>query len=333
MVRWAVLLVGLAAACGDEPVGDPACVSKCNGTCTNVLWDTNNCGVCGTKCTPGTPCNQGKCDGWHPGLTACSGSVVDVQSDSNNCGTCGPKCDTASFSFCTAGECRCATGYTSCSGKCVNLNNDPNNCGNCGTSCGGPCSYGKCVECPGLTVCFDYCVDATGDNNNCGMCGRRCDTANGLACINGKCSCVGSLTECAGKCVETDHDNNNCGVCGKQCSPGEGCVGGVCALPVVALQINCPQTSLPSGSSMQCMATGVLPGGSPVTLTGAVTWSTVNNGACAGAGGTISNGAPGTQPNGTFTAVTAGCMSDVSASYATGGTPIKSNTFTVMVTN
>jgi hypothetical protein len=84
---------------------------------------------------------------------------------------------------------------------------------------------------------------------------------------------------------------------------------------------------------MQCTATGVSPGGSLLPLTNVVTWSAVNHGACAGTAGTISNGPPSTQLIGTFTAVTAGCTSDVTASYtAAGGAQIKSNVFTVTVT-
>jgi hypothetical protein len=110
-----------------------------------------------------------------------------------------------------------------------------------------------------------------------------------------------------GKCLDITKYTETCGALG---------------VPVVT----CPYTSLAADSSMQCEATGVLGNGSPATLTDAVTWSAVNNGSCADTAGTMSIGL--------FIAQTAGCKSDVSASYtAAGGTQIKSNVFTVTVTN
>jgi hypothetical protein len=83
---------------------------------------------------------------------------------------------------------------------------------------------------------------------------------------------------------------------------------------------------------MQCTATGLLQNGATVNLTTIVTWSTANNGPCAADAGIVPP--TGTGPAGTFTAVTAGCKSDVSASYTpVGGTTIKSNIVTISVTS
>jgi hypothetical protein len=107
----------------------------CETTTTN---DVNNCGGCGTKCTPGANVT---------GVT-CAASACKVTS--------------------------CAAGFADCNGifadGCeVNLNTDANNCSKCGMKCGGnvPCVAGACgaVCDPATAVAFNghcYYLDGSG---------------------------------------------------------------------------------------------------------------------------------------------------------------------------
>jgi hypothetical protein len=58
----------------------------CDGVCTFLNNDPNNCGVCGNVCGQATPyCSGGQC--WD---SACGGA--DLNWDSSNCGRCGNVC-------------------------------------------------------------------------------------------------------------------------------------------------------------------------------------------------------------------------------------------------
>ena len=46
---------------GDEPC--PGGETRCNGVCTDVMWDANNCGACGVVCPPQFGCAWGVCEG------------------------------------------------------------------------------------------------------------------------------------------------------------------------------------------------------------------------------------------------------------------------------
>ena len=76
----------------------------CNGACTSVSSDPNNCGACGNVCSASTPvCIQGTCGNCGPGSTNCGGFCTDMTFDNANCGGCGIVCP---------------DGY-SCQGSCV----------------------------------------------------------------------------------------------------------------------------------------------------------------------------------------------------------------------
>jgi Stigma-specific protein, Stig1 len=124
--------------------------SCCNGTCTAVNSDPNNCGACGNVCPGSSPsCNQGVCiaNGCAAGLTSCGGFCVNTNADSKNCGTCGNVCS-ASTPHCDHGICSenapCPVDQTRCFGVCHDLTNE-------NTFCGTTCQ--NAVVCPIFTIC------------------------------------------------------------------------------------------------------------------------------------------------------------------------------------
>lgn len=80
---------------------------ECDGTCTNVRWDPDNCGACGNMCLPLAPyCNEGECSRCPPGLTECGLFCQDLLNDPSNCGNCGYECGL--YQSCVAGRCETA---------------------------------------------------------------------------------------------------------------------------------------------------------------------------------------------------------------------------------
>src|SRR5207247_2347909 len=68
-----------------------------NGCETNLNTDLNNCGACGTVCTPPANatavCSTGSCDFLcNSGLAKCNGACLDTSADINNCGACDHTC-------------------------------------------------------------------------------------------------------------------------------------------------------------------------------------------------------------------------------------------------
>src|SRR5438105_1976110 len=139
---------------------------RCNGVCTDVTHNRENCGACGTVCSPSEQC------------------LPDV----NNVPKCTP--------FCAAGQTACAQaggGFI-----CENLTNDRVNCGTCGNVCaqGKVCTPpaagqpGQCAtECvPGLSNCSGNCLDLNTDDASCGACGHAC--GSGEHCVGGTCSII-----------------------------------------------------------------------------------------------------------------------------------------------
>jgi hypothetical protein len=79
----------LCGSCGNY-VCCPTGTACCNGTCTSLDSDRNNCGACGYVCPASAPlCNQGACYDCPPG--------TDFSWDSNNCGSCGNVCPSGTF--------------------------------------------------------------------------------------------------------------------------------------------------------------------------------------------------------------------------------------------
>src|SRR5690349_18356494 len=90
--------VSIAVDDGSCPMG----TASCNGVCTDVFNDPNNCGACGNVCMAPATCQFGSCQiACPPGTANCNGVCTDVFSDPNNCGGCGVQC--APGNACTMG--------------------------------------------------------------------------------------------------------------------------------------------------------------------------------------------------------------------------------------
>jgi hypothetical protein len=207
-------------ACNNMCRADQDC---CDGVCTDVTSDPNNCGTCGHVCNT---------QGQEPTASDCTNSYC-------TCGT-GPEC--------TGGE-------VCCGASCRDLNNDPSNCGSCGRKCaeGEACNNGTCECAPGVTCganeacCNGTCVDTSSDDQNCGTCDNVCE--NGNTCNNGQCNCNGEICEggslpgqdpvcCSDGCVvysfgmddpmQLFNGVKNCGSCDNDCPMFTPCFAGEC---------------------------------------------------------------------------------------------------------
>ena len=117
----------------------------CDGVCTDILTDSNNCGACGEACTSALA------------LNCCDGGCVNLLNSELHCGTCGTPCRAPGT--CNFGACSCPPGSAYCDGDCVEVREDPANCGGCGVVCpeGAPCEWGACVCPEGQSFCDDAC--------------------------------------------------------------------------------------------------------------------------------------------------------------------------------
>lgn len=198
------------------------CLAACKACNKDVSRLSGSCGsyVC---CAPG----QKSCDGY------CTDVKTDFQ-NCGSCGyTCGEP-DDYEYAACIEGKCEywCVDGADYCDGYCTPLNEDYENCGACGNVCTGStpyCNDGVCSQClPGLVACGSACVDLYADHNNCGACGNVCSGATPY-CIGGVCgNCPAGSTNCSGVCTNIAFDTRNCGGCGIVCQAGETCSGGIC---------------------------------------------------------------------------------------------------------
>lgn len=110
-------LPGLGPVCDCTPRGSEVCnglddncngvadegFERCNGACTSLASDDNNCGRCGVRCGGGTHCAAGVCSCPAGRPLACGGACVDPTGDPNNCGGCNRQC--SSSQRCSAGSC------------------------------------------------------------------------------------------------------------------------------------------------------------------------------------------------------------------------------------
>ncbi len=211
----AALVLGSAAACSSsEPGATPGSTSNgntgglmcataaerdCNGVCTNIATDSNNCGACGTVCGTGQDCQVATCV-CQGSLENCGGSCINTNANAANCGACGTAC--TGTQVCDRGTCsaECSVGLTNCNQGCTNPLNDPFNCGTCGTTCGAgqTCNQGACTCSDGSPVCNGVCTNVMNNTANCGGCGMAC--AVGQSCVAGSCQ-GGSVVTSTGATV------------------------------------------------------------------------------------------------------------------------------------
>ena len=204
----------------------PANQVCCNNVCLDpqdYQTDVQNCGGCGTVCTPpanATPvCSGGKCDfACNDRFTPCGNACVNEKTDKLNCGGCGVVCPTPAnaTAFCNGGQCdfACSPGFAHCVGGCCPAGQD--------------CCNGTCTQ--------------LGTSLNCASCGNTCadptpfcvETASGHVCS--PCPTSGQVYCPAGNPADTGHccsQNTQCcyfddGTLGDCCAHGMVCDHGVC---------------------------------------------------------------------------------------------------------
>lgn len=198
----------------------------CDGACTFVGTDPENCGVCGRRCAvdhavakcSGGGCTIGSCvapwDDCNKNDT--DGCEVDTSTDPKHCGACFSACTSSSGTpTCSASKCgvSCPTGLGDCdkdpkNGCEVDLTKDPKNCGGCGLTPAEVCN-GKDDDCDGKPDDGFDCVLGSGPvacTTSCGTTGSRTCSAT---CTLSTCAPPGESCnlvddDCNGKCDDLD---------------------------------------------------------------------------------------------------------------------------------
>jgi hypothetical protein len=140
----------------------------CGGTCSDLSYDSNNCGFCGLICPSGMSCQMG----------VCRDAVADCAQ--------------------TTGSFPCILGDTGqavcCGGRCSDLA-DSSNCGSCGYACpqGTGCAGGDCTDQGGGWVRPTPIIVTTCTSADEGfLCSGQCGVGHPYAlptCCDGSCQC------------------------------------------------------------------------------------------------------------------------------------------------
>lgn len=179
--------VGIVVACSSSNPTTLNCgegAQECNGSCTVIARDSQNCGACGKACAAGEVCSAGTCSSsCGSNTTKCGAECVDTKTDDRNCGSCGKACMMGEV--CMAGACTGSCGGMVCKpGEVCNAN-----------KCQQFCAQGQtaCAAGDGGTP---TCSDPQTDDKNCGGCGKAC--AVGSSCVAGMCQFgAGLAVDCA----------------------------------------------------------------------------------------------------------------------------------------
>jgi len=201
--------------------------TECDGLCTFLETDPDNCGACAAVCDPqgeAPDCVDADCvcgfgaacagtDADRCCLSGGSRSCVDTTADTLHCGSCNAACASTTGPDCVAGECTCGAGPA--------------------------CTGGADDRCCDLGA-SSRCIDTTTDVAHCGGCGNDCNLDVGLECAAGFCRC-GADGACAGtdadrccdtagaiSCIDTTRSRVHCGSCGVACDAGADCYQGDC---------------------------------------------------------------------------------------------------------
>lgn len=235
--------------CANKQCGSDGCGGSCGqcdgGSCSQGVCTTDYCGdeavTCsnGTKCYPGSECNENgcgcpidkmwvDCEGAPCTSTTCSGTNKRCVADTTSyCGNGKKKCDDGycpNGSTCGGGWCSCPTGKTAvdCAGnpcspncpdgawKCACIPSCANKqCGSdgCGGSCGS-CGPGQACSPSGTCACVPNCSGKTCGPDGCGgVCGPNGGGCGSelYECSDGVCKQVKCYTFASGPCT-TDSD-------------------------------------------------------------------------------------------------------------------------------
>ncbi len=198
----------------------------CDGFCTFVGTDPENCGVCGRRCAvdhavakcSGGGCTIGSCIApWDDcNKNDSDGCEVDTSTNPGHCGVCFNKCtSTSGTATCVASKCdvSCPTGFGNCNGDpkdgCeADFAKDTKNCGGCGLSPAETCN-GKDDDCDGTPDDGFACVQGSAPvscTTTCGTTGSRtCSSTCALSACNPPAeSCNLVDDDCNGKCDDLD---------------------------------------------------------------------------------------------------------------------------------
>src|SRR5579884_3138994 len=214
----------------------------CNGTCSNLQTDAQNCGTCGNACGTDETCSGGQCvvkqnqangatctaNGQCQSGYCAQGYCCDSACDADQChacnvagqeGTCVSVCGpyacggTTCLASCSS-DSQCAAGYYCGGGQCGTQKPLGGSCLANDVCQSGYCVGGHCCE----SACTDQCY-------NCNAQGACVPYPYYCAVPGGT---IGSGLCCNGACTDLSTDDNNCGACGHACGAGEVCNSGAC---------------------------------------------------------------------------------------------------------